>query len=474
MKKIFILIIGLLVLTDASAQFFSDALQPDLWWKQDTKENPSAKNLEATGLINFNETILFDGSAPVELPFEVDDISRITFLCVFQSADISREMGVWGTRNSRKAIMLTTQQVSGPRSVLSYEGGNVAIPVLNTTVQYWGNTVAGDHPAYIVIGNAGEHGGGIAPFQGMIPEYLIFKRVLRKDVRRQLETYLALKYGITLQGVDYLNSQNKVVWDYEKNKAYSYRIAGIGRDDILGLYQKQSTSTVEPEFLTIGAGRIAASNKLNTAELNELDFLVWGDNGEPFALQQDPGSSGKTFCYFNRRWLMEVAGATASDMTTEVQVDLAEVTIPKGYKPWLIIDRSGKGNFSLASTLEYVSADLFSEQGVASFPDVHWDNDYSGSDAFAFALGPDNLPAVAHFNVFPNPSGGDFRVDIALKEILDIHLRIYRVDGQILKEMVGEGQDRYQFSGFIEDSGVYLIKLETPQGSVSQELIITK
>lgn len=121
-----------------------------------------------------------------------------------------------------------------------------------------------------------------------------------------------------------------------------------------------------------------------------------------------------------------------------------------------------------------MSAGLPSEQGIASFPDVRWDNDYSGSDAFAFALGPDNLPVVAHFNVFPNPSGGDFRVDIALKEVLDIHLRLYSVDGQLLREMVGEGQDRYQFSGFLEDSGVYLIKLETPQGSESQELIITK
>ena len=66
------------------------------------------------------------------------------------------------------------------------------------------------------------------------------------QARNRIQTYLAIKYGITLgiQGTsqDYVNSDGTVIWDQSANVGYNYDITGIGRDDVSGLNQKQSRS----------------------------------------------------------------------------------------------------------------------------------------------------------------------------------------------------------------------------------------
>ncbi|MFK7781827.1 choice-of-anchor D domain-containing protein [Psychroserpens sp.] len=121
------------------------------------------------------------------------------------------------------------------------------------------------------------------------------------EERNRIESYLAIKYGITL-GVngttqDYVDSDGTVIWDQSANVGYNYDIAGIGRDDASELNQKQSRSVnnanddmdSDPEtnrtqgILTIGLTDIYDTNKLNQSDnatsLNDKEYLVWGNNG---------------------------------------------------------------------------------------------------------------------------------------------------------------------------------------------------
>lgn len=108
------------------------------------------------------------------------------------------------------------------------------------------------------------------------------------STRINIESYLAIKYGITKSG-NYNSSMtnNTVVWDETINTGYNNNIAGIARDDNSGLYQKQSMSinTAEQQVLIGAGGALAETNILNTNTLSNNQFLVWGDNNGSRTLQ---------------------------------------------------------------------------------------------------------------------------------------------------------------------------------------------
>ena len=49
--------------------------------------------------------------------------------------------------------------------------------------------------------------------------------MLTPDERRKVESYLAVKYGITLKG-SYLDSDGNLTWDMAENQAYHHRVTG--------------------------------------------------------------------------------------------------------------------------------------------------------------------------------------------------------------------------------------------------------
>ena len=119
---------------------------------------------------------------------------------------------------------------------------------------------------------------------GRVAEIITFsKRKTDVTERAQIETYLALKYGITI-GVagtsqNHLASDGSIVWNSSTNAGYNNNIAGIGRDDSSKLNQKQSKSINSNSIITIGLGTIASTNTANTnAFATDKSYLVWGDN----------------------------------------------------------------------------------------------------------------------------------------------------------------------------------------------------
>ena len=113
--------------------------------------------------------------------------------------------------------------------------------------------------------------------------------------RNRIQSYLGVKYGITLgtngTSQDYVNSDGTVIWDQSANSGYNYDIAGIGRDDASELNQKQSSSVNDAVdgsgpiegILTVGLTDIYDTNEdnktSNATNLNDKEFLMWGNNG---------------------------------------------------------------------------------------------------------------------------------------------------------------------------------------------------
>lgn len=118
-------------------------------------------------------------------------------------------------------------------------------------------------------------------FGGQLNEVVVFEDRLTAAQMDQLETYFAVKYGTTYaHGIrDYKNSAGGTVWNAVANNGYHFNIAGIARDDMGALYQKQSWSTNAGQQVLIGVGGLANTNAANAGTLTNNQYLVWGDNG---------------------------------------------------------------------------------------------------------------------------------------------------------------------------------------------------
>ncbi|HEV7780017.1 MAG TPA: LamG-like jellyroll fold domain-containing protein [Chitinophagaceae bacterium] len=166
-------------------------------------------------------------------------------------------------------------------------------------------------------------------FDGHINEVIVYNRALSTPELRQVHSYLALKYGITMAG-DYIGTDGTTsYWTAANNTGHLNNIAGIGRDDNTGLNQKQSRSVntaSNGNMVAIGLTTIEAINKDNTATFDDnLQFLVWGDNGltgtktTEYPVALDPGACSK-ITRLQREWKVQKTGNPGE---VRVQVYLA-------------------------------------------------------------------------------------------------------------------------------------------------------
>ncbi len=147
-------------------------------------------------------------------------------------------------------------------------------------------------------------------WQGNIVEVILYSSKQAAADYNKVESYLALKYGITKAG-NYVDTAAATIWDATANSAYSNNIAGIGRDDTQALNQKQSTSVNSGFQPVIGLGTIAATNAANTNTFAaDKSFLVWGDNGASTGLTNP--LTGTSLKRISRIWRVDETNAVGT------------------------------------------------------------------------------------------------------------------------------------------------------------------
>ncbi|WPR77758.1 hypothetical protein [Algoriphagus sp. NG3] len=164
------------------------------------------------------------------------------------------------------------------------------------------------------VGHSGwTHG---AAFPGDIMEVVWYNRTLTPNEQSRVNTYLAIKNGVTL-AEDYLTASNAVVWDTTTNTGYNNNIFGVARDNTSALHQKQAASTNLNQRLVIGhGGSLFDSNDENTNDLTEGQFLIIGDNGLNQGLSvplvYTAGTNGETNFRFESIWKVQNTAATGT------------------------------------------------------------------------------------------------------------------------------------------------------------------
>lgn len=218
----------------------------------------------------------------------------------------------------------------------------------------------------------------VSVYKGFIPELILFNRYISFRDRQKVESYLALKYGISLDQnlpVSYLNSSGEIIWDADANAAFNQNIAGIGRDDASGLYQAESESCHSPGVMKIGI--------LNKFKNN--DFMIWGDNGKPMRFAGESGIRP-----MQREWNIAAYNTQGDSVYAKTEVmSLSEIKpLNTSETYWIMIDRSGTGKYPFRHTAFIQCQPMTSERGTINFRQIQIDPDSSGSDLFTLLAAP--------------------------------------------------------------------------------------
>lgn len=350
----------------------------------------------ASAVFNFNPALSFGEVKPeIRLPFYNRDLSKMTIFTVFHPADSMVEKSVWSLeKNSVSNLLLTTHRMADIEQVkfMNFPNERKGLPILNTYSQFKQADSIAIGNQFLILGEKPTISGiPVVPFNGKLAEILVFDKVLAPIEQQKVESYLAIKYGIPLSphgSGNYLNSHGETLRDGKKFRPFSNRVTGIGRDDVSGLFQKQSASSYDPELLTIAVGQLATDNASNLATLENNTFLLCGDDNAAFALGQK--EQGKPH-FVSRKWVTTAFGET-QEVATEMRFDVRRMGIDfkEGETWWLAIDRSGSGNFP-SNAVEYYAVKQVTPAGVAVFKDIRWDGDRSGADLFTIGIAPEMM-----------------------------------------------------------------------------------
>ena len=283
-------------------------------------QSPSAGTVAPTlaeNSNNFNPTLAFDG-ANTGLASAVDaanfDFSEMTVFSVQQLVPGAYSHCVWHYNNDgTNDLALFIDGGTENKFNITVNNGalaNLTTPVLNDNVPHLVGFTSNSSSAEIYVDavdvltttgqsqlpangalmigldadNAEAQDGG-NHLKGNIGEVLMYRQKLSDLDMQKVQSYLSLKYGITLNqttATNYLASDGTVIWSANDNAGYTTDIFGIGRDDASGLNQKVSKSVNAGSILTIALNEdfnSANNDAGRTTHANDLQFLTVANNG---------------------------------------------------------------------------------------------------------------------------------------------------------------------------------------------------
>lgn len=269
-------------------------------------------------------------------------------------------------------------------------------------------------------------------------EYSVYGNKLNMKDNRKVESYYAIKYGITLDqtnATDYLNSNGDVVWDGNESKKFRYDIAGLGVDSgsELNHYKASGISTGRNPEIT------------SQTEMKNGTYLMWGHDNGPMAI----GDNGR----IERVWETTSTGDWSEQpVSISFSID-GDRGLPKP-------EQGMTYALSVGSSPEIEDATYksrYSDTARIVFDDVILSgrHEYVRLSAVPLTKSEKDSP-LQYVNVYPSPSiDGNITVEVGLYCKNDIQIIIYNSVGQTIASKKMTGEKIYKYDGFLPVSGVY-------------------
>lgn len=167
-------------------------------------------------------------------------------------------------------------------------------------------------------------------FEGYTPELLVYNRLLTPGERRRAESYLAMKYGITLND-SYLDGDGNLAWDRDEAGVYHHRVTSVARNSTWDFSQPMSATSYEEGPLYASLPENDSYHKSNAYGLPseshllvmgreygnimpDKGFLFWGDDGGSLETYTSPNDT--LWHIMNRTWLVKTNMPVTGDSAT--------------------------------------------------------------------------------------------------------------------------------------------------------------
>jgi len=215
------------------------------------------------------------------------------------------------------------------------------------------------------IGFRQQGGTGGIYLAGTLAEVIGYDTELSGADRNKVQSYLALKYGITLDStIDYLASDSTTIYSSTgTHSGYINDITGIGRDDNSGLEQPKSSDV----FVTI---------EHSSAFSSDQQFLIWGnDNGT--TTEQTTELPSNISDRLGREWKVAEVNSDVGDIVLTLDASSLGLT---GTAATLLIDTDGDSDFT-TGTITRIGAETY-VGGIATFT-----GNLGNGDVFTLATG---------------------------------------------------------------------------------------
>lgn len=219
------------------------------------------------------------------------------------------------------------------------------------------NRTTGLSNEFCIVGN---NGNNARHYRGNINEIIYFNDTISAFFDQQIQTYLAIKYGITLN-IDYLNSDTTIIYDI--SNGFANGIFGIGKSNNFELDQPKSKSETDYSGVTIES----------TIDIGDENYLVIGHDSASLTRVTLAGQSN----VLTRKWYAEMTGGVG---TVKLELDLATIGANTSLSP--SDDKIGISNSPLFTNTYWLEATNV-VGGVATFDGVSLYDKY-----FTFSAAP--------------------------------------------------------------------------------------
>ena len=415
---------------------------PDFWWQCD--EGDTTYNFHPATNMDSAGALVFD-SLPCAPSY--------TMIVVYRPFTDTVESAVWRLEYNDSVYRgLTTRRILIDASEITYTDTTQPGPIINTLRQSVADIDTAQRYCRLVLG-----GFDTVESHIKVSEVLYYSRKLGVAELRKVQTYLAVKYGVTLEPVDYVSSTGDTVWRIEDNAAYHNRITGLGQDTVYGLLQTQSRSEVDGAVITLASGQMPQNGYLLTGDDNgRLEFI---DEG--------------LFEKLGRNW--RIVGKNMPEQALfSIRVDLA--ALPGDCDSLvLLLDGSTVYPDSISdgmawyNNLQWPGYDMTYTFGRGT---VLWEETVAskgGTRTHTGDLTP-NQGTEQTVSVYPNPSNGHYHIQAAGCETVNV--TIYNTHGAVVAQFSDHDKTQYHFDGELPSGNVYYVTITTPEGTQTTKLSV--
>lgn len=393
--------------------------------------------------LNHNPAVLTGNGAVMfdSVPYAKD----YTMIVVYKPV-ASVEMPLWTLSFGDAVRGMTTERILIDSAYIRYEGRNDGRPVVSTLRQ---SSPDSTMPyARLVIGpadTASATGGNMK-----VAEVLYYSGRMGNAALRRIQSRLAVRYGITLGPVDYVDAAGRHVWDYADSGRYHHRITGVASDTLSGLWQPRSRSEVDGAVLTV-----------STDTLPNGAYLIMGDDNGPLAFVQDGATET-----LGRSWKAQATYEKGRRFTLAFDT---RAMAAQGDSIALIVDNhvylpdSVFGDSAVFRGVEFMPGDNFFTLGRGG---AFWQQ--AQGDRANGAAGHDGRGFTAR--VYPNPTLGHYTVEVDGAE--RVQVTVYNMHGAVMAVFSGDGRGRHRFEGDLPTGEVYYATIVTESGSQTIKLSV--